>query len=374
MEKVDTVIIGAGAVGLAVAREIGSPGRSTIVVERNPGFGWETSSHNSEVKHAGIYFSQEFLKTRLCLEGKQLLYEFCARHNVPHKRVGKLIVAAVDAEIPYLEQLASRGTSNGVEGLALLEGREACRMEPNIRVSAALHSPSTGIMDTHQLMKCLEAQARDRGVIFAYNCALAGFSREKDGFELDIRDADGSRLALSARFVVNAAGLGSEQVARMAGIDTVAAGYELHCCKGEYFRVRPARTGMVSRLVYPTPTEFSLGIHTVVGLDGHLKLGPNAFYVDRIDYDVDASHAPDFYESARRFLPFLGPGDLSPDMAGIRPKLQKEGGPPHDFVIAHEAGRGLPGLINLIGIESPGLTACLAIARHVAGIVPELTA
>ena len=371
MDRVDTVIVGAGAVGLAVASRLGSRGGETVVIERHPGFGWETSSHNSEVIHAGLYYPTGSLKARLCVRGKHLLYEFCDSHKVAFKQLGKLVIAADESEVGPLESLAARARANGVEDLRLIDRQELKKMEPAVRGIAALHSPSTGIMDSHSLMKRMESMAIDSGVVFAYGCELAAIEPGSGGYGLKVRDADGTHTQLFARTVINCAGLACEEVARMAGIDTTAAGYGLYYCKGEYFRLSAGKAGSITHLIYPTPTEISLGTHIVIDMEGGLKLGPSAFFVEEIDYEVDPSHAGEFYTAARKLLPSIEEGDLSPDMAGIRPKIQGPGEPAKDFVIAHEAGRGLPGLINLVGIESPGLTACLAIAEHVEALLPS---
>lgn len=355
---------------MAIASRIGQKDRDVIIIERHPGFGQETSSRNSEVIHSGLYYPEGSLKARLCLEGKRLLYQFCQEYNIAHKRLGKLIVATNDEEVEDLEELLTRGKNNGVRDLKLLTKKEIETIEPHIQAVSAIHSPSTGIIDTHQLMKHLEFLAKDKGVTFAYNCEVIGIEKKEGGYQIDIRDADGQRLNLSCRVLINSAGLHSDKIARMVGIDIKESGYELHCCKGEYFRVEGNKSKFINQLVYSTPKDIGLGIHTVIDLQGQLKLGPNAFYVDRIDYDVEPSHVTEFYKSAKKFLPFIELDDLSPDMAGIRPKLQGPGEPVEDFVISHEEKRGLPGLINLIGIDSPGLTASLAIARHVDSMLP----
>ena len=370
MDRVDTVIIGAGAVGLAVASRLGSRGGDTVVIERHPGFGQETSSHNSEVIHAGLYYPTGSLKARLCVRGQHLLYEFCATHRVDFKRIGKLVIAADDNEIEDFESLAARARANGVKDLRLIDRHELKKLEPAVRGVAALHSPSTGIIDSHTLMKRLESLAADSGVVFAYGCELARIDPCSGGYGLTVRDPDGTHTQLFTRTVINCAGLGCEEVAGMAGIDTAEAGYGLNYCKGEYFHLAGKQAGSITHLVYPTPGEISLGTHIVIDMQGGLKLGPSAFFVEKIDYDVDPSHAGEFYTAARKLLPSIEEGDLSPDMAGIRPKIQGPGEPVKDFIIAHEADRGLPGLVNLIGIESPGLTACLAIAEHVEELLP----
>lgn len=365
MEKVDVVIVGAGVIGLAVACKLGKERKEVVVIERHKNFGQETSSRNSEVIHAGIYYSKDSLKARLCLEGNKLLYHLCERHNIPHKRLGKLIVATNEFEVKELEELITRGKNNGVEGLTLLTETQIKEMEPYVQAICAIHSPNTGIVDTHQLMRCLESLAKDKGVIFAYNCEIVGIERKQGGYEVNIRDADGQKLVLFTQVFINSAGLHSDEIAQMVGIDIEKAGYRLHYSKGEYFRVKESKSKLVKQLVYPTPKDSDLGIHTVTDLQGQLKLGPNAFYVDEVNYDVDILHLPEFYESSRKFLPFIELEDLNPDMAGIRPKLQRHQDSTEDFIISDEEPKGFPHFINLIGIDSPGLTASLAIAKYV---------
>lgn len=365
MEKADIIIVGAGVVGLAIAAEIGKRNKEVVVIEQHPSFGQETSSHNSEVIHSGLYYPEGSLQARLCVEGKRLLYQLCQQQNVAHKRLGKLIVASNATEVEHLKGLARRGKNNGVEDLTLLTAKEIKSIEPHIQAIAAIQSPSTGIIDTHQLMKYLESSAEAQGVIFAYNCKVIAIEKKDAGYRVDIRDVDGETLTLFTHILINCAGLHSHKIAEMVGIDIEQAGYKLHYSKGEYFRLSGSKAGFTSRLIYPEPEHESLGIHTVIDLQGQLKLGPNAFYVERINYDVDPTHKSEFYQAARKFLPFIEPDDLTPDMAGMRPKLQAAGGPWRDFVITDEEKKGFPNLINLIGIESPGLTASLAIAKHV---------
>ena len=371
MEKVDITIIGAGVVGLAIAAELAGEGREIIVVERHDGFGREASSRNSEVVHAGIYYPAGSLKASLCVEGRRLLYETCEKNAVPYRKTGKLIVAMDESQVGILEELKARGEANGVEGLRLVDRREVHSLEPDVRAVAGLLSPETGIFDSHSFMEHLEKKAAADST-FAYNCEARGIEKKDGGFVVEIRDADGERYSFWSGVVVNAAGLGAEEVARMAGIDTAAAGYTIYPCKGEYFRVWGGKGKSISRLIYPPPTTISLGVHTVIDLNGGLKLGPNAYYVDTIDYGVDEHNKREFFLSAREYLPFLEEDDISPDMAGIRAKLYREGEEVRDFVIRHEADRGLPGLVSLVGIESPGLTSSLAIARRVAGMVRDI--
>ena len=373
MQTVDTVIIGGGVVGLAIAAELASrfPGRSVVLVERNAACGQETSSRSSEVIHAGIYYAAGSLKARLCGQGKNLLYEFCRRWDVPHRRIGKLIVAKNPDEAATLEALMNCGMLNGVEDLELLDRSRVKALEPHVEALNAVWSPSTGIIDSHGLTARLAWCAAEHGATIACRHEVLGIEKATGGYEVRFLGPGGTQDFLHSCWVVNCAGLGAERIAAYAGIDIAAAGYRLYFCKGEYFRIPLSKGRLVEHLVYPPPYRdlLGLGIHVTKSLDGMTKLGPNAFYVDRLDYDVDAGHVDEFYAGVKDYLPFLSRDDLQPDTSGIRPKLQAPGMPNRDFVIRHEADKGLPGFINLIGIESPGLTCCLAIAGMVADMI-----
>jgi L-2-hydroxyglutarate oxidase LhgO len=375
LEHVDVIIIGAGVVGLAVAAEIAGrlPGHQVILMERNEQFGQETSSRNSEVIHSGIYYPKDSLKATLCVQGKKLLYDFCQRHDIPHSRLGKLVVAASDEERPALSALMDNALSNGIDDVRLLDAGEVLQMEPNVSAKAALFSPSTGIIDTHSLMKKLERLALSGGVMTAYRHNAKGIHPQEGRYRVEFTNPDGSEGAVRCSWLINCAGLGSDRVASWLGIDVEKEGYKIHPCKGEYFTASYSKGQMTKRLIYPTPHKDlkSLGIHVSKSLDGRLRLGPSAFYVDRLDYTVDSSHRDDFFHAVSGYLPFLEATDLEPDMAGIRPKLQAPGQPFRDFIICHEKSRGLQGAINLVGIESPGLTSCLSIARMVVDMMTE---
>jgi L-2-hydroxyglutarate oxidase LhgO len=366
--EVDVVVIGAGVVGLAVAARLAGAGRSVIVLERREGPGRETSSRNSEVIHAGIYYPPGSLRARLCVRGNRLLYAFCEASGVACRALGKLVVACSDDEVSSLEELWRRGTTNGARELRLLEAQEARRLEPHVHARAALLSPSTGILDTHGLLKALEARARGHGGQLLYRCRVVAVDRRGEGYTVSVENPSGEER-LAARVVVNAAGLESDRVAALAGVDR----YRLHPCKGDYFAVSGRRARLVSRLIYPLPTTElqGLGIHVTLDLGGRMRLGPDATYVTRDAdgvLDVDPNKAHTFWTAARRYLPALELEDLQPDMAGIRPKLQGPDDPWQDFVITDEQEAGLPGLVSLVGIDSPGLTAALAIAELVEAI------
>jgi len=370
LAEIDVAIIGAGVIGLATAREIAQRRKGVFVFEKNRTFGLETSSRNSEVIHAGIYYPEDSLKAKLCVEGKSLLYQLCDKHNIAYKRSGKIIVATGENETAQLERLYEQGRKNGVDDLVLLSRTELKKLEPNIEGRAGLLSSSSGILDSHTLLKLLYSQAREKGAEFVFDTEVVGIERMGEKYRVKIRDREGNSTVIS-QVVINAAGLNSDRIAQLAGIDIVKADYELHYCKGEYFSLDSKYRNLVNRLVYPAPEQAGHGIHWRQGLDGRVLLGPSAYYVEAIDYKVDEKHKQYFYNSAKRFLPFVELEDLAPESAGIRPKLQGPGEGFRDFIIKHEDKAGFPGLINLIGIESPGLTAALAIARHVGRMVDE---
>ncbi|MGA2615077.1 MAG: NAD(P)/FAD-dependent oxidoreductase [Spirochaetia bacterium] len=369
MDSVDVLVIGAGVIGLAIAERLVGPKRELVVCERHDGFGRETSSRNSEVIHCGMYYAEDLLKTTLCVRGNPLLYELCARAGIPHRKTGKIVVATDESESEKLHRILDQGRRNGVTGLRLLLAGEIRDMEPDVSGCLGLHSPESGIVDSHRLMEHLERSARSRGAIMAYGCEVTGIHKERSGYRVEITQGGGETVVIAAGCVVNSAGLGADGIAAMAGIDIDESGYRIHPCKGEYFRIASRHRGRIRRLVYPTPSPVHLGAHVVLGLDDGLKIGPDSSYVDRIDYAVDAGHQREFFEKAVRFLPFLSYDDLSPDMSGIRPKLYRRGEPFRDFVIREEGDRGLAGLVNLIGMESPGLTSCLTIAEKVESLL-----
>ncbi|MBN1871509.1 MAG: NAD(P)/FAD-dependent oxidoreductase [Candidatus Omnitrophica bacterium] len=370
MNRIDVAIIGAGVIGLAIAQTLCKGHRSIIVLEKNDTFGQETSSRNSEIIHSGIYYPKDFLKTRFCIEGNRLLYEYCRECDIPHKKIGKLIVARNDREVSKIEELFAQGNANGIEDLQLLGEEELLKLEPNVKAKCGVFSPSAGILDSHKFMDSLESYSRDNNVIMAYKCRVIGIGNKMGEYKIELVDADGEPVVLTVGVIINAAGLDSDKIAQMAGIDVSAEGYKINYSKGEYFRVRDIKKDMVKHLIYPPPGDHGLGIHTVTDTAGRLKLGPNDFSVDELSYEVDISHRDEFYEAVKDFLPFLEPEDLSPDIAGIRPQLEPIESKKRDFIIKDEDGNGLPNFINLIGIESPGLTASLAIAKYVAGLVP----
>jgi len=374
-DAVDVVVIGGGVVGLAAAGTLAEAGRSVALLERHPAFGREISSRNSEVVHAGLYYPAGSLKARHCVEGARRLYAFCRAAGVRHENCGKLVVAADDVEAAELERLKRAGETNGVSGLALIDGAELARREPAAAGRLALVVPSTGILNAHGLVDALAVRAEAAGALLVRGAGVFALEPGEGGrpWRIGYRDGAGED-ELFARVVVNAAGLGAQAVMRMAGMDPDAAGLRRWPCRGVYFSVAGRWRGALRGLVYPVPPAnlTGLGIHSVKSLDGGFKLGPDTEYVDRDDdFTVDPGRRNAFYEAARRYLPDLREDELSPDMAGIRPKLSGPGEAARDFYMAHEAARGLPGFVNLAGLESPALTACLSLADGVRDLAAE---
>ncbi|MFH1441026.1 MAG: NAD(P)/FAD-dependent oxidoreductase [Candidatus Omnitrophota bacterium] len=368
MEKFDCIIIGAGVVGLAIANDLSENNRSVLVLERHNSFGQETSSRNSEVIHGGMYYPAGSLKAEFCVKGRRLLYDFCAKNNIPYKKTGKIIVAVDSEEISSLENLFKLGRINNVEGLRFISKKEIKSFEPRVCGIAAVYSPETGIIDSHKFISSIVALAQERGVMIAYNSEFLQAMKEHDGYRVIVKNGT-DELNLNAKIVINSAGLDADIVAEKAGFDSEKYQYKIHYCKGQYFRLNSAKARLLKMLVYPVPKPASggLGVHVSVDMAGGVRLGPDDEYLKgRVqDYSVDPLCRLKFYDSARRFIPFISEEDLSADTSGIRPKLQEQGGDFRDFVISDEADKGFPGFINLIGIESPGLTASLAISRHV---------
>jgi L-2-hydroxyglutarate oxidase LhgO len=370
--KADVTIIGAGVIGLAIAAQVAKANRQVYVLEKNQSFGLETSSRQSGVIHAGIYYPQDSLKAKLCVAGNRILYELCPRYDIGYQRSGKLIVATEDEESEQLEAWLERGRSNGAEGLKLLSRRELKELEPNVEGVAAILSPSSGIIDSHALMQYFVAKAVEGGAQIAYQTRVVGIEKIADGYKVVVEDSGGQSSFITTA-LINSAGLYSDKIAEMAGIDIDEAGYRLHYGKGDYFSLRKRQDTLVKRLIYPVPPSdiAGVGIHVTFDLEGRLRLGPDIEYVDSLDYTIDLRQQKLFYDSVRRLLPAITYDDLAPEMAGIRPKLQEPGGEIRDFVIKDEVDRGLPAFIDLIGIESPGLTAAPAIAEYVADLIEE---
>ncbi len=369
-ESIDVAIIGAGIIGLAVASEVARAGREVYILEKNDTFGREQSSRSSEVIHAGIYYSSDYLKTRLCLEGNRLIYELCETSGIPCIRCGKIFIAAGNAEVEELESLYNNGRNNGLP-LKKLSRRELLKLEPNVEGIAAFLSPTSGIMDSYALMRYFLGKARESGVQIAYRTKVTGIEKIPRGYKVIAEEPSG-RTAFNTRVLVNCAGLYSDGIAALAGIDVDEAGYGLHLTRGEYYSVSGGRN-MVNSLIYPVPSPLGPGIHVCLDIERRLRLGPLFYYVDEIDYGIDSSRKSEFVRSGvMKSLPFIGPEDIEPESAGMMGTLYGEGEPVSDFIIRHEHERGLPGLINLIGIDSPGLTASPAIAIHVSRCVDEI--
>jgi L-2-hydroxyglutarate oxidase LhgO len=367
IERVDAVVIGAGVIGLAVARALALAGREVVVLESESTIGTGTSSRNSEVVHAGIYYPPGSLKAKLCVAGRLALYPYLAERGIAHRRCGKLIVATDAGQIAGLEKLQAQAAANGVVDLRMLSGAEARALEPRLSCVAALESPSTGIVDSHAFMLGLRGDAEDRGAAIAFRSPLDSGCVRSDGIELEVGGAEPMRL--SARAVVNSAGLYAQDVARrIRGFpaDRIPPTYY---CKGNYFSLS-GRAPFV-RLVYPAPESAGLGVHLTLDLAGQARFGPDVEWVERIDYDVDPQRSRVFYDAIRRYWPQLKDGSLQPAYCGIRPKIQARGEPSRDFLIQGPVEHGVPGLVNLFGIESPGLTASLAIGAHVLGMLRD---
>lgn len=365
MEQTDIAVIGAGVIGLAIAYELSKLGKEVAVIEKNASFGEETSSRNSEVIHAGLYYPPGSLKAETCIEGKRLLYELCARHNIAHKKLGKLVVAPSNDEAAKIESIYQNALKSGVENLKLIDKDEAKKIEPDIEVKIALYSPESGIIDSHGLMRFFYETAKEKGVMFAFLNEVAGIKRAQDKYRISLKEPNGGLFNFESRLVINSAGLNSDKIAEFIGLDIKKLAYKISYCKGQYFRIGDPQKFSIHHLVYPPATKTDLGVHITPDLAQGLRLGPDAKYVDKVEYSVEEKDKVNFFNSVRRFLPRLEMEDLTADTAGIRPKLQGAGDDFCDFVIKDESKNGFPGFINLIGIESPGLTACLSIAEKV---------
>jgi L-2-hydroxyglutarate oxidase LhgO len=361
MDRIECVVIGAGVVGLALARDLAMAGREVAVLESEDRFGTGTSSRNSEVIHAGMYYPAGSLKARLCLEGNRSLYEYCRARQIGHRRCGKLIVGG-PGQREALLALQARAEANGLRDLRWLEREEATALEPRLECAAALFSPSTGIVDSHGLMQALLRDAEAHGAALVLRSPVRGGEPRGEGVERELGGAEPMRIL--AGQVFNCAGLQAGAVARAIRGIPEAVIPPIHLAKGNYYTL--AGPAPFSRLVYPVPEAAGLGVHLTLDLGGQARFGPDVEWVEAIDYDVDPARADGFYAAIRRYWPALPDGALQPAYAGIRPKLQGPGDPQRDFLIQGEAEHGVKGLWNLLGIESPGLTACLSLARMVA--------
>ena len=368
MDRVDVVVIGAGVVGLAVARALALQGREVLVLEAADAFGTGTSSRNSEVIHAGLYYPQGSLKARLCVRGKALLYAYCAERGIAHRRCGKLVVATSDAQLAYLHTLQAKGAANGVHDLTLLDGAQARALEPELACVAALHSPGTGIVDSHGLMLALLGDLEHAGGLLALNSGVdrAYPSVERPREAMVVVADDGTELLATS--VVNAAGLHAPALPRRFEALDQRRVPGAYFAKGNYFTL--SGRSPFQRLIYPVPEAAGLGVHLTIDLGGQAKFGPDVQWVDAADdLVVDPARGEAFYAEVRRYWPALPDGALVPGYAGIRPKITGPGQEAADFLIQGPAEHGVAGLVNLFGIESPGLTSCLAIGETVATLL-----
>ena len=356
-------MVGAGVVGLAVARALAVSGREVVILEAEDAIGTHTSSRNSEVIHAGIYYPKDSLKAGSCVAGRKLLYEYCATRGVPHRRCGKLIVASDDSQMNELKNIQQKARINGVTDIEFLSKEQTLACEPELRCVAALHSPSTGIIDSHALMLAYLGDAEARGAMLALKSNFQKAKVAEDGFEVHVAGSD----PIKTQVLVNSAGLRAPSVAKsMEGYRAELAPRELYA-KGNYYSL--ARRAPFSRLIYPVPEPGGLGVHVTLDLAGQARFGPDVEWVERIGYEVDPKRAERFYAAIRRYWPGLPDGSLLPGYSGIRPKTAGPGEPAPDFQIQGPREHGVPGLVHLFGIESPGLTASLALADMVLGEV-----
>lgn len=361
MDHVDVVIAGAGVVGLAVARELALAGREVLLLEAARAIGTGASSRNSEVIHAGLYYAPGSLKARLCLDGRRLLYRYCTAHNIAHRKLGKLVVATRAEHEAKLSAILATALSNGAENIDWIEARDACALEPALHCTAALHSRETGIVDSHALMLALQGDLENAGGAIAFDAPLLRATRHRGEWHLATGGA--APFTLGCALLVNCAGLHAQQVA--AAIEPLPRERipPLRFARGCYFAL-PGRAPF-SRLIYPVPADGGLGVHLTLDLGGQARFGPDVEWIDTIDYRVDPRRADAFYAEIRAYWPACPDGVLQPAYAGVRPKLSGPGEQARDFVIDGPAEHGVDGLVNLFGIESPGLTAALAIAREV---------
>ena len=361
MDEVECVVVGAGVVGLAAARALALARHTVLVLDRAYTIGFETSSRNSEVIHGGLYYAADSLKAKCCVAGRERLYAYCREHGVPHAGLGKLIVATDEAEIPGLEKIAAAARANGVDNLEPLSGREARRLEPALDCVAALLSPSTGIIDSHALMLAYQGEAEAAGAMVVLRTPVLSGRVGNSGFELDIGGDEPTTIR--CRLLVNAAGLYAPKLAlAIEGIPrrTIPPAY---FCRGVYFTL--AGRAPFRRLVYPVPVPGGLGVHLTLDLAGQARFGPDVEWIPVVDYSVDPARGDAFYAAIRSYWPGLRDGSLQPGYAGIRPKISGPADPAADFVVQGPQAHGVPGLVNLYGIESPGLTASLALADEV---------
>jgi L-2-hydroxyglutarate oxidase LhgO len=369
-EKFAITIMGAGLVGLAVAEELSAEYKRVVVLEKNDSYGQETSSRAGEIIHSGLYFPAGFFKGDFCRSGNRALYEICAQRNIAHRRVGKIIVASGSEEIERLSEIKANGEANGVDDVSMISRRQIGELEPDVKGEEGLLSPSTGIIDIHHLMRSFLHQAEANGTIVVYRSRVTGIANDGANYVVEVNHGE---YYFKTEVLINSAGLYADQVAALARMDIDKAGYRIHYSKGSFFSSSSAPK--LRHLVWPVnpkrvnQIDTDRGVHTEIDLAGSVKFGPHWEYVQEINYAVDDSKRDLFYQSIRKYLPSVPFESINPDMSGIRPQLQGPDDQYRDFVIKDEADRGYPGLINLIGIECPGLTSCIPIARYVAMLV-----
>lgn len=366
-DRVDAVVVGAGVVGLACAYELARRLRTVVVLEKEAGPGRETSSRNSGVIHAGIYYPRDSLKTRLCIEGKERLYAWCRAHDVPHANTGKLILATSREDEVRLHELARHAREVGAGDLRMMSAEEVTKAEPELHCSLALHSPTSGVVDVHALMESLVRELHESDGSTVYQTTPQRIERLADGWLIRTIDTMGREAELQTARIVNAAGLSAIEVARRSGLPDSGIPWRLYPCKGSYFSLGSNAPPTHHSLIYPLPTGGGLGVHITADLSGARRAGPDAEFVDTFDYSVDESRVERFAAALARYLPAIRPAHLTPDFSGIRPKLVGREGGFADFVVATPTSQ--PGVVHLIGIESPGLTAALAIGARVSEIL-----
>jgi L-2-hydroxyglutarate oxidase LhgO len=360
-DKLDCVVVGAGVVGLAIARSVARSGRQVVVLDAESQIGTHSSSRNSEVIHAGIYYPEKSLKARLCVRGRDMLYRYCATHGIAHQRIGKLIVATGEAELPKLDALRQQAALNGVDDLQFITAEEARKIEPNVESVGALLSPSTGIVDSHALMTALQAELEESDGVVVLNSRVSNVNPFEDGIEFQVGDERFECVTL-----INSAGLGAVELMSDA-LCLADNAPTMHLAKGHYFSYQGKSP--FGHLIYPLPSGGGLGIHATNDLAGVARFGPDVTWVDSLDYEFDESRKADFVAAIKNYFPDLDADRLIPGYTGIRPKLHGPDEPAPDFLIQGERDHGVRGLVNLMGIESPGLTASLAIAEHVYGLL-----
>ncbi len=363
----DVVVIGAGVIGLAIATALSRLGRTVLILERDIGIGRGITSRNSEVIHAGLYYPANSLKAKLCVSGREALYGYCASNGVAHRRLGKLVVATSHDDESVVSNLLDRGRENGVRGLELIDSREISRLEPDVKARLALHSRDTGIVDGQALCLALLAESERNGVVLALGADVRELTQRSFGWEVEVSRSSGDSEQIGAGVVIDAGGLDADHIASLAGLDIDALGWRQYPCKGDYFVLGPGSSSVnVSRLIYPVPGQAGLGIHATLDLAGRIRFGPDTEYVRKPIFDVDPNKALRFRSATANYLPGLADAEFVPDYAGIRPKLAGPGEGFRDFVIEETSSHGVPGFVACLGIESPGLTASLAIGEYVA--------